>query len=63
MGLWLYHLKEVIARMAHMKATTLMWKNKATMLLPKPNTNNIQNNNIGVLLKMPLHGLFNEEEN
>lgn len=50
MGLWLYHLKEVFARTTHVKATTLTWRYKAIMLLTKPNTSNIQNNNIGVLL-------------
>lgn len=45
-----------------MKATTLTCKNKAIMLLPKPNTSNIQTNDNGVLLKMPLHGLYYEEE-
>jgi hypothetical protein len=43
-------------------ATTLPWRNKAIMLLSPPNTNNIENGEIGVFSELSSHELYSQEE-
>ena len=48
--------------MVHNKASDLAWRNKTIILLTQPNTSNIKNSKVGVLLKSSLHELYYQEK-